>query len=74
MKMQMTFQLIFSRIYKIELAASNIWKMKYLIIIAFLQTTFAEYHSDSPCPVRPIQQNFDIKKVILKFFGIVFKV
>jgi hypothetical protein len=44
--------------------------MKYLIVLVFLQITWAEYHSESPCPARPVQQNFEIRKVILISFEV----
>ncbi|XP_070504548.1 apolipoprotein D-like [Chironomus tepperi] len=44
--------------------------MKFLIYLAFLQTTLAEYYSDSPCPVRPVQQNFDIKKIVGRWYTV----
>ena len=36
--------------------------MEYFVVLVFLVGASAQHISDRPCPVRPIEQNFDIKK------------
>lgn len=38
--------------------------MKYLVALALVAFVGAQHISDNPCPDRPIEQNFDIKKVV----------
>ena len=39
-------------------------KLKYFLVLAFIAFIKAQHIVDSPCPERPVEQNFDIVKVI----------
>lgn len=39
--------------------------LKYFVFFILIATACAQHQSDTPCPERPIVQNFDIKKVSL---------
>jgi hypothetical protein len=38
--------------------------LKYFSVFAFIAVVGAQHIVDSPCPERPVEQNFDIVKVI----------
>lgn len=39
-------------------------KLKYFLVLVFIAVINAQHIVDSPCPERPVEQNFDIVKVI----------
>jgi hypothetical protein len=41
--------------------------LKYFSLFALIVVGDAQQIVDSPCPERPVEQNFDIAKVILIF-------